>query len=1161
MKRTLTIALLGGALLVSIPGFVPAQENPAEAVKNGSFETGTEGWMWEQWAGKPLPGTVEKQDGHQGKGYFKMGVPGAAGGRYLAKEIPVPEPGKDYVFSFALKFTDVPEGAARVALGIPDKGFFRGGDLVKDGGTKAWKEYKFALPAASLGDAKKVTVFFYHDQVGSGSIGIDALSLVPGTLAAGEATALPNANAPVARGATLAAQTSKPDYSTFAQGEKVELTFTAADLKPAATPLSLKLAVVDEHGTAIESKELPVTPDATGAWRGTFVAPSHHLGYYRVNASLSNGLPLQGSGSRPPGFLTYVVVPDPAQRKDYGDKGSRFGMQGGFGPWGDEVLRLLGARWVLDGSLEWRKTEPNRAGEFEPAKVIKVDYKEPLWDKYTLPTLYAAPQWAVKPETLAYMTGTLTPEGEKAWDAYCRKAAKAYIANNPERKEHIYQITWEPIRSWGFKGTDADLVRVYEIAYRALHEVDPAAVVAGPTRGINNNDPQKHIPLFKAGLGKYLDAYTTHPYHNINPERDGMIQDIRAMKDVLKTYAKPNLPMMGTEQGWSTEENPDKDLEQARGLMRQNLITLGEGFQFNMAFYIADYRLSGQKGYGYYYTLDGDVPFGPKQISPRPIAAAYAAQSWLLDGHDSAGAIEWLGDTAWGYVFDKPGDTVLALWDYGTANREVSLPVGANTVQVYDWMGNSRAVTTQGGTLTLKLGPEPVYVTGVSAKLWGRGAEKVLSIAAPTVQAYPGSKVKIAAGALLPGTEPLKSTLNLEADQRLNLAALTRPLTLGGNQRSPYDFEIAVPGNIRPGTYPLKLMLRDAAGHTLAATGSTLQVISPLTVTGIQSQSQPNGSASVALALKDVQGQGISGELEFRLKEVLPAAARSDLPMIDLVEDPAKTRDIPNSVRHATFDLKPGGAQQITVAYPRLDVLPDKIYQAVVTLTTKGGYSFTHVAPINFLAAHRLNAKPAIDGQLEDWNAVPAIALAGKASVIRAAAQYRGDEDLASQWRLGWDQQALYLAVKVTDDTFNQRFTGGDTWQDDSLQLAFDLDAGHEVADDKRRHTEINVALTPAGAQAYRSLTFDLDKYPTGQLPTAQFPVAIRHEGTSIYYEMTIPWTTLGGTTTPGSALGFAATVNDSDGPEDKEPAALGLYGGIHPTKEPSEMGLLTLDP
>ena len=98
----------------------------------------------------------------------------------------------------------------------------------------------------------------------------------------------------------------------------------------------------------------------------------------------------------------------------------------------------------------------------------------------------------------------------------------------------------------------------------------------------------------------------------------------------------------------------------------------------------------------------------PAKASPRPIAPAYAAQSLLLDGHDSVGAIEWLGSTAWGYAFERDGKITLALWDFGDEKREVSLPTGVREVQVYDWMGNATPTACPMGSTTVVLGPEPI---------------------------------------------------------------------------------------------------------------------------------------------------------------------------------------------------------------------------------------------------------------------------------------------------------------------------------------------------------------------------------------------------------------------------------------------------------------------
>ena len=113
--------------------------------------------------------------------------------------------------------------------------------------------------------------------------------------------------------------------------------------------------------------------------------------------------------------------------------------------------------------------EPKRAGEFaekrKEAKVKGAMYPEALrfetlqfdgkpWNVYPYARLDMTPAWAVVPGTAGshYKMGTLSPEGEVAFESYCAEVAKAMSEAHPELDERIYQITWEPFYPWGFAG-------------------------------------------------------------------------------------------------------------------------------------------------------------------------------------------------------------------------------------------------------------------------------------------------------------------------------------------------------------------------------------------------------------------------------------------------------------------------------------------------------------------------------------------------------------------------------------------------------------------------------------------------------------------------------------------------------------------------------------
>lgn len=948
---------------------------------------------------------------------------------------------------------------------------------------------------------------------------------------------------------TLAGDTSRPDHSTFIQGEPVVLTFTVSGMAAATADLQLRLDMVDEHGRSVERREVPVPAAAAdGVSQVAVPAPNARLGFYRVQAVLSNGVTLAKLGSRRAGFLTYAIVPDPAQRQLYPPEQTFFGMQGGFGK--PPVKPLLGIRWVL-GGYSWRDLEPQRAGEYAEArrqgtsKPRAVLAGEEDWVTYRLPCLYMAPAWAVEPATSSYCTGTLTPAGEIAWREYCLEVGRACAAEAPELKERLYQITWEPVYPWGFKGTDEQLLRIYEIAYPALHEADPQAWVLGPTgAGISRNDVAWNATLLRKGLARHLDGFSIHPYHALPPEREGLIDRVRELRTAIDQLAGKALERFGTEQGFPTKEDPANDLVQAQGLLRENLIMLGEGYRLNFAFYIVDYPT--EPGYGYYYNLTPTIAWGPDRMSPKPAAPAYAAQSWLLEGHRSVGAIEWLGPTAWGYAFERPDSIVLALWDYGDAPREVTLAVGRESVQIYDWMGNRREVATPGGQVTLTLTPDPLYVAGVAPELWSAAAPKPLRLAAARLTTYAGAPTTLAATVSANQGKALRGRLVLQSPSGLGLVAPPRPLSLDAGAEESVELPLDIPSGTALGAYPATLRLEDDAGACLAAAGLMLVVAEPVAITALTPTAAPAGGCAVTVRLGEAQGAAFAGELEVRIAGLPLAQARGAVRL-----GPRQTTEVP-------------------LAMPQAEPVPGYLYTATAVLTAAGGARYEHTFTVGFVVAAAAATAPTIDADLADWSPRQAITVAGRPWLVRAPEAYSGSTDSRAEIRCRWDRQAFYLACTVQDDVFLQEQTGFMTWRGDCLQIAFDLDpdrrgegTGNLLAEkaSPRRVSEIDLALTTAGPEAYRTITFDPERYPAATLGQDALRLAAVRRGTTVIYEAAIPWTALGAAEAPvaGSSLGLALAVNDLDEAGQADVSALGLFGGIAGKKDPDRFGRIVL--
>ncbi|MBN1557462.1 MAG: hypothetical protein JW951_04880, partial [Lentisphaerae bacterium] len=735
-----------------------------------------------------------------------------------------------------------------------------------------------------------------------------------------------------ARGAELAAETDRPEMSTYALGEPVTLDIRATGIPAEAAGLVLNLRVLDAHDGTVTNARLAAVADSDGVWETEWSAPAGRLGFYRVALGLSDGTTTPARGSRPAGMVTYAVVPDPAERTLYPPDDSRFGMQGGFNP-GINVVPYLGFRWIV-GGFQWRRLEPEHPGQFAEAvaaarergkpvytgggdqlhwyHVVRDGRREP-WTLYPMAAPYCGqPDWAVDPEMRACATGVMNAEGRKAWPAYCRQVATVMQERFPDLPFRLYQITWEPNYPWGFKGTLDDLVDIYRLAYPVIHKVDPGARVIGVTYsgGYLSQWLDATRKLFDMGLGDYLDGVSIHGYSR---EPESMIDGLRRLHEVVREGAGRALPLYITEQGHATKDRREDEIVQARSLVRANLISLGENVAFNMTFYICDFAK--EPGYGYYYNLHPERPHGAPAISPKPVVPAYAAMTFLLDGYHSAGPIEWLGDTAMGYACERGDDPlILALWDYGDTPREVAVPVGTDEVTLYDWMGNARTASAPDGMLPLTLGPEPVYVQGPARHIWGRAAVRALEIPAPRLGTHPGQSVTIEAVLHTDGA-PLKGQLELDGPDAVLPRPLTQDIAVAPGESATVPFTVSLRPDVPLGNYPLRMQLV-RGGRPVAADGLMLNVRPPIALEQIRPVLTGTGAFGLQVRLREVMNRPVSAQLTTRLEGV------------------------PETTSTRGVTLAPLAVTDVVCEDAGLDVPPQRRVPAMAQLTLDSGFSY-----------------------------------------------------------------------------------------------------------------------------------------------------------------------------------------------------------------------------
>lgn len=551
---------------------------------------------------------------------------------------------------------------------------------------------------------------------------------------------------------------SRPNLAMFKPGETVPMTFVSTG----ASGETLTVTINDAEGNQVSSNQYPVT---TGT--NTLNAYNSKLGFYRVYGSLTDGTQAAPkyvtsvpsnltsyAGPMPGNYVTYAIVPDPSTRiASIPESQAFFGMQGGFSSSvSTDLFAFLGLRWILDAQWEWKRIEPyaNQRNTFASnpgtANTWATNGSGGSWTLYSIPNMtkdgrpYAGTPDVYIPGTFAYNTGALSSTYYTDWQNFNTHVAQNWPSVYPSRTQKYYEFTWEPIPTWGYNGTPAQLVTLYQLGYQAMHAADSKAIVLGPCMDVDRlGSLSKQYDDFNAGLADYIDAFSAHPYMEndagwdagfFEPEMAGQPGVMETMKLHLRSYTGGyDMNMLGTEQGWRTRQTLANEINQARRMVRANLIMLGEGWKVNTAFYFTDYPTTDNLNqvkywdWGLFYNLDPGTSggYGGTKVMPKPVAPAYAAMTSLVEGRQSVNKVNWLGDSTRGYVYESytnSSDEVLALWDFASQHT-VTVNTGVASVDVYDWMGNKTTMSTSGGNLTVTVSNEPIYIKGVASSLWG----------------------------------------------------------------------------------------------------------------------------------------------------------------------------------------------------------------------------------------------------------------------------------------------------------------------------------------------------------------------------------------------------------------------------------------------------------
>lgn len=177
--------------------------------------------------------------------------------------------------------------------------------------------------------------------------------------------------------------------------------------------------------------------------------------------------------------------------------------------------------------------------------------------------------------------------------------------------------------------------------------------------------------------------------------------------------------------------------------------------------------------------------------------------------------------------------------------------------------------------------------------------------------------------------------------------------------------------------------------------------------------------------------------------------------------------------------------------------------------------------------AQFLNTPPTIDGDWSEWKDV---ATEYPANIVTFGAGNRqNDDDLAVSFYVGWDNNNLYIAVKVRDDRYVQNATGANIYQGDSIEILLDTKLEEDFFYASLSPDDFQLGINPGRPDPSGTREAYL-WFPSNIAGTrSSVTIAARQEEGLYRVEAAIPWTVFETTPANGKRFGFVISASDND--------------------------------
>lgn len=680
-----------------------AQSN---TVPNGSFEVGAWGWSPVDW----VEASIATDGCYDGNYCLNLKSPYITPDGLRRKRVQ-----SQYIALEAtdgLSFTFYAKGGAeKTPLVVSLKRYYENDCVSEDIHlatlliNKQWRNYELKIPPEYLSSVHRYLIQF--DLVASSSqVWLDRISIS-------------NQRGHLTDRATVdLAVYTKNKNGISNVGDSVEIVTLYSPDESHVGGHVLDYKVYDLYGEVISEWDEPVdlVENKNGTHRSLW--DPKDTGAYRVIVELINAE--QESLAR--GEAVFSVLPF----VDFESMGSPFGIVASIDYENVDTARRLGFSWLRVHDSEdftnWFRVEPEK-GEFswfdEKVDIAKANRMN------ILGVIEKAPYWVYggkyTKEDSAFDYRGIPPD-LNLFEEYVIQLVRHY------RGDVSYWEVWnEPYQVSFWKGSTNEFVKLLEVAYKAIKEADPNALVVGPAGRLKFIED-----IYELGAIRYLDILSYHqyfqdtdPWNSISSERE-MVEKLKALG---VKYGK-DVPIWNTEGGivsgsfytifehrsFSCKENGEE----------YPLLTVQDASALTVRWWASNLANGVEKNFYYYLRRDGVGMFelrGRYQSlleydgKPKPQGVAIAVLASLLGNkyiyldrvtlNSDYGSVECT-------LFDTEMDPLAICWLIKDDKNvgEVDLILGESTVKAKNIMGKDVKIFEKTSGKAVRVSLDPTYLVG-----------------------------------------------------------------------------------------------------------------------------------------------------------------------------------------------------------------------------------------------------------------------------------------------------------------------------------------------------------------------------------------------------------------------------------------------------------------